>query len=80
MKIINNYNDTRTTFADLEVGDVFIDEENDIMIKVEGHGEDSGIAKAVRLCDGDLFSIASTWEVIKVEAILTIGQIGREEN
>lgn len=70
MKIINNYNDTRTTFADLKVGDVFIDEENDIMMKVEG----SGITRAVRLCDGKLFSIASTFEVIKVEAILTIEQ------
>ena len=72
MEIINNYNMCNTFFSKLEVGDVFIDEENDIMMKVEGQGEDSGITRAVRFKDGKLFQIASTWEVIKVKATLTI--------
>jgi ribosomal protein S4E len=69
MKIIDNYTEKKgLTFEDLEVGDVFIDKDDDVCMKVDT----SQSANTVLLENGDVVTTVRLSKVTRVNATLTI--------
>ena len=68
MKIINNRTTKEKTFQDLQIGQVFIDGDGDICMKLDNVVVDN----AVMLEDGNVISVDFNTIVIPVKATLTI--------
>ena len=69
MKIIDNYTKKKgLTFEDLELGDVFIDTDEDICMKVDT----SPTANTILLESGDVVTIMQSAKVTRVNATLII--------
>lgn len=69
MKIVNERDTKYTTFFNMTLGTVFIDEDGDVLMKIrEGNDE----AKAVNLATGRVFDLYDEYEGKVVEATLTI--------
>ena len=69
MKIIDNYTKKKgLTFEDLELGDVFIDTDEDICMKVDT----SQTANTILLESGDVVTIMQLAKVTRVNATLII--------
>lgn len=68
MKIINNRTTKEKTFQDLQIGQVFIDGDGDICMKLDNVVVDN----AVMLEDGNVISTDFNAIVIPVKATLTI--------
>ena len=69
MKIIDNYTKKKgLTFEDLELGDVFIDTDEDICMKVDT----SPTANTILLESGDVVTIMQLAKVTRVNATLII--------
>ena len=68
MKIINNRKSKEKTFKDLQIGEVFIDGDGDICMKLDNVVVDN----AVVLEDGNVISADLNSIVIPVKATLTI--------
>jgi len=71
MEIIRqNYADF---FANLESGDVFIDDDNDVFMKIERHDDKDKWLNAVCLSNGEMLHCDESERIHKVNATLTIG-------
>jgi hypothetical protein len=69
MKIIDNYTKKKgLTFEDLELGDVFLDTDEDICMKVDT----SQTANTILLESGDVVTIMQLAKVTRVNATLII--------
>lgn len=69
MKIIDNYTKKKgLTFENLELGDVFLDTDEDICMKVDT----SPTANTILLESGDVVTIMQLAKVIRVNATLII--------
>ena len=68
MKIINNRTTKEKTFQDLQIGQVFIDGDGDICMKLDNIVVDN----AVMLEDGNVISVDFNTIVIPVKATLTM--------
>lgn len=68
MKIINNFTFKEKTFGDLQIGDVYIDGDGDVCIKINTTYGDN----AVMLENGVTICTNSSAIVIPVKATLTI--------
>lgn len=68
MEIINNHKSKENTFKDLQIGDVFIDGDGDVCMKIHTTIVDN----AVMLEDGSVIDTDFNAIVIPVKATLTI--------
>lgn len=68
MKIINNRTFKEKTFEDLQIGDVYIDGDGDVCIKINTFNDDN----AVMLENGVIIRTDSNAIAIPVKATLTI--------
>ena len=69
MRIVDERSLKLTAFSNMEIGTVFIDEDDDLLMKIK---EDNNKAKAVNLATGRVFDLFNDYEGVVVEATLTI--------
>lgn len=68
MKIVNERGPKFTAFKDMPNGAIFLDEDEDVMMKIWDEYE----AKAMSLRTGRTYRLLDTFEGVVVEATLTI--------
>lgn len=68
MKIVNNYTFKEKTFEDLHIGDIYIDGDGDVCIKINTTDGDN----AIILENGTVICTSSNTIVIPVKATLII--------
>lgn len=70
MKIVNERDTKYTCFCDIAIGTVFLDEDDDVLMKIRE--DDFKDAQAVALATGRVFDLYDEYECRVVDATLTI--------